>query len=230
MKKTTLIIILLILFTPSLTFSRRNIKKQVHKENSLIKLARVKYSGGGDWYADPSAEVNLLNYVKANTNIPVEPIYEYVELASDNLFSYPILFLTGHGNMRLTDIEIKNLRAYLDNGGFLYVDDDYGLDDFIRRELKRVFPNEKFVEIPYTHKIFHSHFDFNNGVPKIHKHDGKAPQTFGMFRNGRLCIVYTYESNPSDGWADKEVHPNPEDKRELAMKFGVNLIVWALVN
>ncbi len=225
MKKITLLLILFIISTLP-TFSQQ----KENKESSLIRLARVKYSGGGDWYVDPSSEVNLLNYVKKNTNIPVAAVYEYVDLASDNLFSYPILFLTGHGNMKLTDREVRNLRAYLDNGGFLYVDDDYGLDNFIRREMKVVFPDDKFVELPYSHGIFHSHFKFEKGVPKIHEHDSKVPQTFGLFRNGRLCVLYTYESNPSDGWADKEVHPNPEDKRELAMQFGVNIIVWALSN
>ncbi|MBQ6269061.1 MAG: DUF4159 domain-containing protein [Bacteroidetes bacterium] len=230
MKRIVLFLIFLLFNVCIQSSVECNSQNKENKNSSLIKLARVKYSGGGDWYTDPSSEINLLNYVKSNTNIPVAPVYEYVDLASDELFTYPILFITGHGNMNLSEREVVNLREYLDNGGFLYVDDDYGLDQFIRREMKKVFPDEKFIELPFSHGLFHIHYNFPNGVPKIHEHDGKAPQTFGLFRNNRLCVVYTYESNPSDGWADKEVHDNPEEKRELAMQFGVNIIVWALNN
>jgi hypothetical protein len=222
------IIILVVLIEPLYIYSQQ--PGGSNKENSLIKLGRVKYSGGGDWYNDPSGEVNLLNYVKANTNIPIEPIYSYVDLASDNLFAYPILFLTGHGNMNLTNQEVVNLRSYLENGGFLYIDDDYGLDEFVRRELKKVFPDQKLVELPFTHNLFHCHFDFKQGVPKTHEHDEKPPQTFGLFSKGRLCVVFTYESNPSDGWADPNVHNDKEEVRQEALKFGVNVVVWALQN
>lgn len=201
-----------------------------NKEKSLIKLGRVKYSGGGDWYNDPSGEINLLNFIRNNTNIPVEPEYTYVDLASDNLFSEPIIFLTGHGNISFSSQEINNLRAYLENGGFLYVDDDYGLDPYIRKEMKKVFPEQEFVELPFSHPLFHCHFDFPNGVPKTHEHDAKTPQTFGMFSKGRLCVVYTYESNPSDGWADPNVHNDTEETRQIALKFGTNVVVWALGN
>jgi len=218
-----------ILFLSIILFSFvATVESQVAKENSLIKLGRVKYSGGGDWYNDPSAEVNLLNFVRANTNIPVEPIYTFVDLASGNLFAFPILFLTGHGNMNLTNQEVLNLRSYLDNGGFLYIDDDYGLDKFVRREMKKVFPDQQFVDLPFSHEIFNCHFKFPNGIPKIHEHDNKPAQTFGLFSKGRLCVVYTYETNPSDGWADG--HDNPPEKREASFRFGTNLIVWALQN
>ncbi len=196
--------------------------------SSSIKLARVKYSGGGDWYNDPSSEVNLLTFVRQNTNINVAPVYEYVDLASDNIFLYPLLFITGHGNVTFSDAEVKRLRAYLDNGGFLYIDDDYGLDAPIRREMKKVFPDQQFVELPFSHPIYHCHFQFPNGLPKIHEHDGKAPQGFGLFSQGRLCVFYTYETNPSDGWADPEVHGDPPDKRQEALKIGCNIIVYAL--
>ncbi len=212
-----------------LIFANESIAQKI-VEKSAIKLARVKYSGGGDWYNDPSAEVNLLKYVAKVTNINVDPVYDYVDLASDNLFAYPIIFITGHGNMNLNEVEVSNLRAYLQNGGFLYVDDDYGFDEFIRRELTKVFPENKFVELPFNHGIYSSHFKFPNGLPKIHEHDDKAPQGFGMFYNGRLCIYYTYETNPSDGWADPEVHKDPPEKREMALKIGTNIIVWALTN
>lgn len=197
---------------------------------SALKIARVKYSGGGDWYNDPSAEVNLLNYIKKNTNILVNPVYEYVELGSDNLFLYPIIFLTGHGNVKFSDGEVRRLRAYLENGGFLFIDDDYGLDQYIRTEMKKVFPEQDFVELPFSHGIYRSHFIFKNGFPKTHEHDNKPPQTFGLFHKGRLCVVYTYEMNPSDGWADAEIHKNPPEKREEAFRIGTNIIVWALSN
>jgi len=197
---------------------------------SAIKLARVKYSGGSDWYNDQSSEVNLLQYVRENTNINVEPKYEYVDLATDDLFQYPLIFITGHGNMKFSDKEIKNLRAYLDAGGFLYVDDDYGLDKFFRKEIERVFPDNKLVEVPFSNDIFNCHFHFTNGVPKTHEHDGKAPEGYGIFINDRLAVFYTYESNPSDGWADPAVHNDPPAKREEALKFGTNIIVYALTH
>ncbi len=195
---------------------------------SEITLGRIKYNGGGDWYNDPSSDVNLLQYIRKNTNISVNPIYEFVDISTQNIFGYPILFITGHGNISFSDLEVQRLRAYLKNGGFLYIDDDYGLDESIRREMKKVFPDQKFVELPYSHSIFSSHFIFSSGVPKIHEHDNKPPQTFGLFENGRLCVLYTYESNPSDGWADPDVHNTPQDRRELALKFGTNIVVWAL--
>ena len=203
---------------------------EAQQTTSAVKLARVKYSGGGDWYNDPTAEENLLNYVKRNTNINVDAKYEFVDLGSDNLFSYPMLFLTGHGNVNFSMGEIRNLRAYLENGGFLYIDDDYGLDKYIREEMKKVFPDNDFREIPFSHNLFHSHFDLRSGAPKIHEHDDKAPKTFGIFIDKRLAVVYTVESNPSDGWVEPEIHDNPPEKREQAFKFGTNLIVFALSN
>ena len=195
---------------------------------SAFKMARLKYSGGGDWYNDPSADINLLRYVRANTNISVEPVYEYVDLASDNIFLYPMLFMTGHGTVNLSTAEARRLRSYLDNGGFLYIDDDYGMDASIRQELLKVFPEQKLVELPFSHPIYHCHYSFPNGLPKIHEHDAKSPQGFGLFSDGRLCVFYTYESNPSDGWADPDVHHDPPEKREAALKMGTNIIVYAL--
>ena len=195
-----------------------------------VKLARVKYSGGSDWYNDQSSEVNLLNFVRSHTNINVNPEYEFVELSSKDIFNYPLLFLTGHGNMKLTDREVKNLRAYLDGGGFLYVDDDYGLDKFIRKEMKKVFPDESFVELPFSHQLYHCHYQFPNGVPKTHEHDDKKPAGYGILRDNRLCVFYTFESNPADGWADASVHHDTPEKREQALKFGTNIIVYALTN
>ncbi len=200
------------------------------KSTSAVKLARLKYTGGGDWYNDPSSEINLLKYVRENTNINVDPVYEYVDLSSDNVFSYPMLFLTGHGNVSFTDAEVRKLRAYLQNGGFLFIDDDYGLDKSVRKEMKRIFPDQEFAELPFSHGLYSVHFKFPNGVPKTHEHDDKTPQGFGLFYNGRLCVYYTFEANPSDGWADPEVHSDAPAKREESLKFGTNIIVWALTH
>ncbi|MCU0329761.1 MAG: DUF4159 domain-containing protein [Candidatus Kapabacteria bacterium] len=197
---------------------------------SAVRIARLKYAGGGDWYNDPSAEVNLLAYVRLHTQIDVEPTYEYVDLASDNIFVYPVLFMTGHGTVNFSPSDARRLRAYLENGGFLYIDDDYGMDASLRKELKKVFPEQNLVELPFDHPIYSSHFSFSNGLPKIHEHDNKPPQGFGLFSNGRLCVFYTVETNPSDGWADPEVHNNPPDKREAALKIGTNILVYALRN
>ena len=198
-------------------------------ENGL-KIVRLKYNGGGDWYNDPSEEVNLLKFVAQNTNIKTKPVYEFVDLTSGNIFDYPFLYMTGHGNIVFSDAEAKKLRTYLENGGFLYVDDDYGLDKAFRREIKKVFPEKDLMELPFSYGLYHCFYDFPNGVPKTHEHDGKPPQGFGIFINGRLCLYYTYESNPSDGWADPEVHKDPPVKREEALKFGTNIVVWTLTN
>ena len=193
-----------------------------------FQIARLKYSGGGDWYNDPSAEVNLLKFVQANTNIKVNAEYKFVDIASDEIFSYPFLFLTGHGNIVLSTDEAKRLKTYLENGGFLYIDDDYGMDKAIRREMKKVFPGNDFIEVPFSHKIFNIFYKFENGIPKTHEHDKNAPQTFGIFLGDRLSVLYTFESNPSDGWVDPEVHNDPKDKREEALNFGANIIIYAL--
>jgi len=195
---------------------------------SAVKLARLKYGGGGDWYNDPSSEVNLLRYVSAQTNINVDPTYEFVDLESDNLFQYPLVFMTGHGTVNFSSAEARRLRAYLENGGFLYIDDDYGMNESIRKELKKVFPDQELRELPFDHPIYHCHFDFNNGPPKIHEHDNKPAQGFGLFIGDRLCVFYTYESNPADGWADPEVHHDPPEKREAALRMGTNIVVYAL--
>ncbi len=198
--------------------------------SSAFVIARLKYSGGGDWYNDPSAEVNLLNFVRANTDILVNPRYEYVDIGSDNFFSYPFVFMTGHGNVNWNETEVRRLRTYLENGGFLYVDDDYGLDKPFRREIRKVFPDQTLVELPFNYGLYHCQFDFPQGPPKTHEHNGKPAQGFGLFYHGRLVVYYTYESNPSDGWADAAVHNDPEPKRQEALRFGTNLVVWALTH
>jgi len=198
------------------------------QEQGTFTIARLKYNGGGDWYNDPSAEVNLLNFIKRNTNIKVDARYRFVEISSEEIFSYPFLFITGHGNVVFSEDEVERLRLYLENGGFLYIDDDYGLDNAIRREMNKVFPAKDFIELPFNYGLYNVFYNFENGPPKTHEHDKNPPQGFGIFVGGRLAVYYTYESNPSDGWADVVVHNDPPQKREEALKFGTNIVVWAL--
>ncbi len=199
------------------------------QEQGTFTIARLKYNGGGDWYNDPSAEVNLLNFIKRNTNIKVDARYRFVEISSEEIFSYPFLFVTGHGNVVFSEDEGERLQLYLENGGFLYIDDDYGLDNAIRREMKKVFPAKDFIELPFNYGLYNVFYNFENGPPKTHEHDKNSPQGFGIFVEGRLAVYYTYESNPSDGWADERVHNDPPEKREEALKFGTNIVVWALI-
>lgn len=195
-----------------------------------FQIARLKYGGGGDWYNDPSADVNLMRFISQNTNVKTKAEYKFVDVSSDEIFSYPFLFMTGHGNVVFSKDEAARLRKYLENGGFLYIDDDYSLDKAVRREMKKVFPEKDFIELPFSHGIYNIMYDFPSGPPKTHKHDEKPPQGFGIFVDKRLAVYYTYESNPSDGWADPEVHNDPPNKREEALKFGTNIVLWALSN
>jgi len=195
-----------------------------------FQIARLKYSGGGDWYNDPSAEINLLKFVNQETTIKVKPEYVFVEISSDDVFNYPLLFITGHGNIGFSESEVSRIRKYLERGGFIYIDDDYGMNKAIRREFKKVFLNQEFVELPFNHNIYHTLYEFNYGPPKTHEHDNKPPQGFGLFVGKRLAVYYTFESNPSDGWADKRVHNNPDNKRLEALQFGANIIIYALTN
>jgi hypothetical protein len=195
---------------------------------SQFRIGRLKYNGGGDWYNDPTEEPNLLKFVRQYTNIDADPQYGFVDLSSDKLFSYSFLFITGHGNIAFSDFEVQRLRTFLANGGFLYADDDYGMDQAFRREMKKVFPDQNLVELPFSYGLYHCQFQFPNGVPKTHEHNGKPAQGFGMFYKGRLVVFYTYESNPSDGWDDPEVHNDPEPVRQEALRFGTNIVVWAL--
>lgn len=195
-----------------------------------FQIARLKYSGGGDWYNDPSAEINLLSFINRETTVKVNPEYVFVEVSSDDIFNYPLLFITGHGNIVFSESEVKRLQLYLKQGGFIYIDDDYGMDKSIKREFKKVFPDQNFTELPFNHKLYHSLFDFEFGPPKTHEHNNQPPQGFGLFIGKRLSVYYTYESNPSDGWADKEVHNNPDEKRLEALKFGTNIVIYSLTN
>lgn len=192
-------------------------------------IARVKYSGGGDWYGDPESLRELLRYTRDHTRIDVAPSEDVVELSADKLFAYPYLYLTGHGNIRLSENEALRLRRYLLGGGFLHIDDNYGLDPHIRREMEKVFPDRSFREIPFSHPIFQAHYSFPAGLPKIHEHDGKPAQAFGIFDDsGRLCVFYSYESDLGDGWEPPEVHDDPPEKREQALRMGVNILTYAM--
>ena len=193
-----------------------------------FSIARVQYSGGGDWYSDPSSIPNLLNYLTLNTPMSVHPEEFRIKLTDQNLNQFPYLYLTGHGNIGFTNDEIIALRSHLINGGFLHVDDNYGLDKSFKIELKKLFPNKDLVALPNQHKIFNSYYKFDSGLPKVHEHDNKPPQAFGVFNNDRMIILYTYESDLGDGWEDPNVHQNPWPIRQAALKMGVNIIYFSL--
>lgn len=193
-------------------------------QNAGVKIALVKYNGGGDWYANPTSLPNLIEYCNRNIKTNINPVPSTVEIGSVEIFNFPFLHLTGHGNIILNESESMNLKLYLESGGFLHIDDNYGLDEFIRREFKKIFPEKEFVELPLTHPIFQQKYDFRNGLPKIHEHDNKAPQAFGMFINDRLVCFYTYECDLGDGWEDADVHKDPLELREKALKMGANII------
>lgn len=195
-----------------------------------LQLARIKYRGGGDWYNDPSSLKNLAEFAQQQVPIAINPEYDDVALGSSELFDYPFAFLTGHGTISINEAEASNLRTYLDNGGFLYIDDDYGLDEHFRKTIKQVYPDEELIEIPFDHPIYHQVYDFPEGLPKVHEHDNEAPRGFGILREGRLVLFYTYESNLADGWANPKVHNNPANIREEALQMGTNILVYALTN
>lgn len=195
-----------------------------------FKLARIKYRGGGDWYNDPSSLKNLAEFTQQQVPIALNPDYDDVALGSSDLSEYPFAFLTGHGTIDINQAEASNLREYLDNGGFLYIDDDYGLNEHFREVIGQVYPDEELVEIPFDHPIYHQVFGFPEGLPKVHEHDGEAPRGFGLFRDGRMVLFYTYESNLADGWANPDVHNNPAAVREEALQMGTNILVYALTH
>ncbi len=188
------------------------------------RIALVKYGGGGDWYADPTALPNLIAFCNSQMNTNIHPEPSTVEVGSADLFNFPFVHMTGHGNIVLSEQEAMNLRNYLEAGGFLHVDDNYGLDPFFRREIRKVFPDKELRELPHSHPIFHQKYSFSEGLPKIHEHDNKPPQAFGIFIEDRLVCLYTYESDISDGWENEAVHNNPPELREIALKMGANII------
>lgn len=192
-----------------------------------IKIAKLKYNGGGDWYANKTALPNLIQYCNTFIDTDLAPDEEVVEVGSPELFLYPYVYMTGHGNVVFSDDEAQNLRNYLISGGFLHIDDNYGLDEFVRLEMKKVFPELEFVELPPDHPIYHQKFPFPKGLPKIHEHDGKAAKGFGLIYEGRLVCFYSFESDLGNGWEDQRMYNDPEDVREKALKMGANIIAFA---
>lgn len=213
MKKTVFILILLV---SALGFSQ--------------EIALLKYNGGGDWYANPTSLPNLIKFCNQNINTKIKQKPATVEPGSPDLLSYPFVHLTGHGNVVFNDNDVTNLRNYMVSGGFLHIDDNYGLDQYIRKEIKKIFPNNDLVEIPANHPIFQKPYSFPAGIPKIHEHDGKRPQAFGIFIENRLVLLYSYETDLGDGWEDLEVNNDPVEVRQKALKMGANIINYIFNN
>lgn len=194
------------------------------------KIAVLKYNGGGDWYANPTSLNNLIQFCQANLNMNINPIYDVVDVESSELFRYPYIHMTGHGNVVFSISESENLRQYLKAGGFLHIDDNYGMDAFIRPEMKKVFPELDFVELPFTHPIYHQSYNFENGLPKIHEHDNQPARGYGLIYKGRLVCFYSYESDLGDGWEDADVHKDSQNIRISALKMGANIIQYVFSN
>jgi len=198
-----------------------------YSSSNSLKMGLLKYNGGGDWYANPTALPNLAKFCneKIGTNFSTD--YGTVEVGSVELYDYAFVHMTGHGNVVFSDLEAENLRNYLIGGGFLHIDDNYGMDPFVRTAIKKSFPELEFIELPFEHEVYHQNFDFKNGLPKIHKHDDKPSQGFGLFWEGRLICFYSYESDLGDGWEDYSVHKDPEELRQAALQMGANIIQYA---
>ena len=194
------------------------------------EIGLIKYSGGGDWYANPTSLPNLIKYCNQNINTKIKSKPGTVELSSPDLFSYPFVHMTGHGNVVFSDTEVRNLKNDLMSGGFLHIDDNYGMDQYVRKEIIRLLPNNDLVEIPANHQIFQKPYLFSGGLPKIHEHDGKRPQAFGIFIKNRLALLYTYECDLGDGWEDSEVHNDPIGVRDKALKMGANILYYVFNN
>ncbi len=207
------LLVILVVFSTLLGYSQTS-----------VQIALLKYNGGGDWYANPTSLPNLIKFCNENLNTNINPDPATVDVGSPEIFNYPLVHLTGHGNVVFSNQDIKNLRDYLTGGGFLHISDNYGLDKFIRREMKRVFPEVDFIEIPFDHPIYHQKYEFNQGLPKIHEHDDKAPEGHGLFYEGRLICFYDFECDLGDGWEDPEVHKDSEAARLKALKMGANIV------
>ena len=193
-------------------------------------LAILKYNGGGDWYSNPTALPNLIAYCNKNIDTKINEKPKTVEVGSPDIFQFPLIHMTGHGNVFFSETDAENLKNYLVSGGFLHIDDNYGMEPFIKKELKKVFPNKELVELPITHPIFNTAYNFPKGLPKIHEHDGKRPQALGLFQDDRLILLFTFESDLGDGWEDPEIHNDPADVRENALKMGANIVKYVFEN
>ena len=219
MMKKFYLILIFFLFISSIILNEKN-----------YQFAVLKYQGGGDWYSNPSSLKNLAIFCNEKLNMNINPNYATVDVGSLEIFNYPFVFMTGHGNVYFNNFESENLRNYLMSGGFLHIDDNYGMDQYIRKEMKKVFPELDFIELPRSHKIYNMKYKFENGLPKIHEHDNKRPQGMALIKNGRLVCFYSYESDLGDGWEDKEIHQNSKNKREKALKMGANIIDYVMTN
>ena len=193
-------------------------------------IAVLKYSGGGDWYANPTSLPNLVKFCNQNIKTKLNTKVNSVDVGSAELFLYPFVHMTGHGNVVFSNNDIQNLQNYLNSGGFLHIDDNYGMDEYIRKEIKKLFPNTALVEIPKTHAVFQTPYSFPNGLPKIHEHDNKQPQAYGIFIENRLALLYTFECDLGDGWENQEVHNDPINVREKALKMGANILNYVFSN
>ena len=196
-------------------------------QETALKIAKLKYQGGGDWYANKTALPNLIEFGNHNLNLGISAEEEVIEVGSRDIYLYPYVYMTGHGNVVFSSTDAENLRNYLVGGGFLHIDDNYGMDNFVRLEMKKVFPELEFVELPFDHPIYHQKFKFPQGLPKIHEHDGKPAQGFGLLYEGRLVCFYSYESDLGNGWEDQNIHNDPETLRLEALKMGANILSYA---
>jgi hypothetical protein len=208
--------VFLIFFLPVISYSQNE-----------FQIALLKYNGGGDWYANPTSLPNLIEFCNANLGTSINPENATITPGDGAIFNYPLIHMTGHGNVIFSEQEARNLRNYLVSGGFLHIDDNYGLDQYIRPQMKKVFPELEFIELPFDHPIYHQKYEFKNGLPKIHEHDGKAPQGFGLIYDGRLVCFYTYECDLGDGWEDQAVHKDSEETRLKALRMGANIVSYA---
>ena len=193
-----------------------------------FSITRIHYDGGGDWYADPSSLPNMLEYLSDHTNIAVNPLEKRAKIGDDVFAGSSYLYLTGHGNIKFADEDAQKLRDHLMSGAFLHADDNYGMDKSFQREMKKVFPEKDWVELPPDHPIFNIYYEFPNGLPKVHEHENNRPQALGLFNEGKLMVLYTFESDLGDGWEDPKVHNDPEDIRQSALKMGTNIILYVL--
>ena len=196
---------------------------------SSLKIAKLKYGGGGDWYANKTSLPNLIKFCNTELKMNINPAEDVVEVGSPDIFAYPFVHMTGHGNVVFTDADAQNLRNYLLSGGFLHIDDNYGLDQFVRREMKKVFPELSFVELPFDHQVYRIKYVFPEGLPKVHEHDGKQPQGYGLIWQGRLVCYYSYETDLGNGWEDQSVYNDPEEMRRKALQMGGNLLSYAFM-
>ena len=222
--------LLLLLVGSVLLFSQYSVLKTQDSQGPSIKIVKLKYNGGGDWYANKTSLPNLIKFCNQNLKTNIAQEEDIVEVGSPELFSYPFVHMTGHGNVIFSADEAQNLRNYLIGGGFLHIDDNYGMDKFIRLEMKKVFPELEFVELPFTHPIYHQKYNFPNGLPKVHEHDGKAPKGYGLLFQGKLICFYTYETDLGNGWEDQTVHNDPEEIRQKALQMGANIVSFALTS